>query len=143
MKKITILLAFLVIAVSANDLEELNRRIVGGRPARNNEFPYQVALRIRNANNRKAFCGGSIVNKHWVLTAAHCFYDSKGLTMPPEKVEVVTGGVTDLESEQAKNLTYPVSRLIVHGLYDPVRNIHDIALLRVDGDLLEPKNGVT
>src|SRR6185312_11194777 len=98
MKKITILLAFLVIAVLADDLEQLNRRIVGGRPARNNEFPYQVALRMRKSIlswffNRPAFCGGSIVNKHWVLTAAHCFVGEKGLKMQPEDVEVVAGGV--------------------------------------------------
>lgn len=45
-------------------------RIVGGQTAQEGQFPYQVSLRA-NGNH---FCGGSIVNEYWIVTAAHCLY---------------------------------------------------------------------
>merc|ERR1719187_5756 len=43
-------------------------RIVGGHEAGENQRPWQVALFIDDA----WFCGGSLINENYVLTAAHC-----------------------------------------------------------------------
>lgn len=43
-------------------------KIVGGQKADDGAFPHQVSLRRKNRH----FCGGSIINEHWILTAAHC-----------------------------------------------------------------------
>ncbi|XP_041784453.1 chymotrypsin-2-like [Anopheles merus] len=44
-------------------------RIVGGQNAGTNQFPYQVSLR---SSGNSHFCGGSIINNRYVLSAAHC-----------------------------------------------------------------------
>jgi len=49
-------------------LDEKQQRITNGIPADPCQFPWQVALIIDNAY----FCGGSLISKNWVLTAAHC-----------------------------------------------------------------------
>ena len=45
--------------------------IVGGWPAKDNEWPWQVRL-YENAGDEWGFCGGSLIDSQWVLTAAHC-----------------------------------------------------------------------
>merc|ERR1712179_839490 len=45
-------------------------RIVGGETTMVNEYPWQVALVSRGSSS--VFCGGSLINDRWVLTAAHC-----------------------------------------------------------------------
>ena len=53
-------------------------RVVGGADAAVGEFPWQIILTlavenkvIADANN---FCGGTIINERWILTAGHCIH---------------------------------------------------------------------
>ena len=45
-------------------------RIVGGTEANINSWPWQAML-ARKAGGRQ-FCGGTLVDPLWVVTAAHC-----------------------------------------------------------------------
>lgn len=49
--------------------DELKGRIVGGSTANVGQFPWQVSL---TNNNNAHFCGGSIINNRWIVSAAHC-----------------------------------------------------------------------
>uniref|UniRef100_A0A8B9DW27 Peptidase S1 domain-containing protein n=1 Tax=Anser cygnoides TaxID=8845 RepID=A0A8B9DW27_ANSCY len=44
-------------------------RIIGGEEAVPYSWPWQVSIQISNEH----ICGGAVLAKEWVVTAAHCF----------------------------------------------------------------------
>lgn len=48
----------------------LNNRIVGGQEASQGDWPWQASLQF---DTGKYFCGASLINSEWLLSAAHCF----------------------------------------------------------------------
>ena len=44
------------------------KRIVGGSESQQGSWPWQIALLI----NGVQWCGGSIIDKNWIVTAGHC-----------------------------------------------------------------------
>lgn len=98
-------------------------RIVGGADAREGQFPYQVSLRNRGSH----YCGGSIINKRWIVTAAHCIDGQSASSF-----QVVTGS-TKLSSGGD---FYGVEQLLVNKAWNPWALMDDIALMKVDRDIV-------
>ncbi len=101
--------------------------IVNGEDADIDDFPFQVAL--RTSDTQFQFCGGTLVNSRYVLTAAHCVSGT-----PASQIEVYAGSA-DLNTggEQIK-----VQAVRSHPEFGPGID-YDIALLRLEGSHLYPR----
>lgn len=88
--KTCLLVNFLLVAlVAAHPAVDKGAKIVGGGNATPHQAPYLVSLQIdRQGDGAFAhICGGSILNSHCVLSAAHCLTEN-GLTF---EYQVVAG----------------------------------------------------
>lgn len=48
---------------------------VGGKTVKIKDYPYQVSLMVTSADFTGGICGGSIISKDFIVTAAHCTYN--------------------------------------------------------------------
>jgi secreted trypsin-like serine protease len=50
---------------------KIGSRIIGGQVARTGQFAYNAAITVQTSDSR-FFCGGTLLNQEWILTAGQC-----------------------------------------------------------------------
>lgn len=102
----------------------LKPRIIGGAPAPIGAYPWQVSLGVANLPASIGhFCGGSVLDSNWVVTAAHCV---DGNTQS-SAIQVIYGTNFLGQGGTVAN----VERIIIHDSWNPSSFDYDIALLRI------------
>jgi secreted trypsin-like serine protease len=113
-------------------------RIVGGTVVTDPKaWPWQVGFyRRTSGDNFSPTCGGSLIDKGWVLTAAHCVLpkDLDGKPLAASDVAVLEG----TQSIRNGGRLIRVKRIVLPD-YDRKKQLNDIALL----ELAEPARSST
>ncbi|XP_043445687.1 cationic trypsin [Prionailurus bengalensis] len=91
-------------------------KIVGGYTCPRNSVPYQVSL-----NSGYHFCGGSLINSRWVVSAAHCYKSRIQVRLGEHNIAVSEG------SEQFINS----AKVIRHPRYNAKTIDNDIMLIKL------------
>jgi len=107
-------------------------RIVGGTAVPNGKYPFMVYIDLYRYGKFSGACGGSLIDRDSVLTAAHCFDPSRPLPVPTKAVLAV--GVTDLRQLNQGQIRHVVFKdSYLHPRYNPQRNYsYDVAVLKLD-----------
>jgi trypsin len=99
---------------------DASRLIVGGVEARRGEFPYIVQIQFGSIH----YCGGSIINENFILTAAHCS------SYPASSYNVVAGQ-HDLRFIENQEQSRSVERIVRHPNYNGNTIANDVAVWKV------------
>lgn len=107
---------------------EYDERIVGGQTARPNQFPHQISIRKKISVNGTIGwfyhrCGGSIISRRWIITAAHC---TQGDYTDPSLSAIVVGA----HHVQNDGQIYELSQVVNHPSVNIAEVRNDISLLR-------------
>ncbi|ODM91905.1 Serine protease nudel [Orchesella cincta] len=125
-----------------NDLEDLEnlddetddedgdkQMIVGGYATEELHWPFLVGI----YRDGEFYCGGSIINERWILTAAHCCHGYE------KHVFEVQAGMTRRLSWSPYEQSRMVDQIFVHENYDSKVFANDIALYKLDKPLYMSK----
>ncbi|KAG9471494.1 hypothetical protein GDO78_014538 [Eleutherodactylus coqui] len=91
-------------------------KIVGGYTCELNSAPYQVSL-----NAGYHFCGGSLINDQWVVSAAHCYKSRIEVRLGEHNIEVLEGTEQFISAE----------KIIRHPKYNSYLLDNDIMLIKL------------
>jgi secreted trypsin-like serine protease len=104
--------------------------IIGGTDAVISDVPWQVGL----INPKRGptlweaqFCGGTVLNARWVVTAAHCMFDRNDKLLKAKAVKIIAG-VDDLNVPRGTN-EHRVSSIVLSPGYEG--GVNDIALIQI------------
>ncbi|NXY85847.1 OVCH2 protein, partial [Alcedo cyanopectus] len=111
-----------ICGIPSNQPRFIFSRIIGGEEAVPYSWPWQVSVQISDEH----ICGGAVLAKEWVVTAAHCFNSKELYT---ELWTIVTGlhDLTEKEYRQKRS----VKQHLIHPHFNETTMDSDIALLRL------------
>ncbi|KAM6231253.1 chymotrypsin-like elastase family member 1 [Spheniscus humboldti] len=109
---------------SEQDLDGV-QRVVGGTEARSHAWPSQISLQYYSSGSWHHTCGGSLIQRNWVMTAAHCV--DRNLNFR------VVAGEHNLYGNDGSEQVFSLSKIIIHPYWNRnnVAGGYDIALIRL------------
>ncbi|XP_060758292.1 serine protease 27 [Neoarius graeffei] len=102
-------------------------RIVGGSEAQNGAWPWQVDIQLGTSGH---VCGGSVISRDWVLSAAHCFTDPSNVS----SYRLYMGRYQLSGTNQFETLR-EVKRVVVAQGYTTPQEGRDVALVELSSPL--------
>ncbi|WP_434359061.1 serine protease [Parasalinivibrio latis] len=131
--------AILLLSLSFSSTAEMNSRIINGNDTTFEAVPWQVLVKLE-VNSGTYRCGGTAIDKRWVVTAAHCVdldtVPNDGISAEAFPYQVkVSAGHTRLEDAMAEANEIAVANVYMHPRYSDIGFINDIALIQLGSDL--------
>lgn len=105
-------------------------RVYRGFPCSTDDYPFMVTLTGKHPSDTMltSFCGGTILNERWILTAAHCI---ENRSLEYAVIPAVSAGNTK---------SFTIEKLVSHEKYVSAYDSDDVALLRTKRPLIKSRH---
>ena len=137
---VAVLLATLGLAPGHAFAADDNEMIVAGTEAPEGRYPWQVRL-YSTLNDKRGFCGGTIIAPQWVLTAGHCVTVGEKEIGPhtvkdADKVVVGYGS-----NDRTRTIKVEVVKIVIRDEFkrDGIAGKGDVALLKLKQPIPDAK----
>uniref|UniRef100_A0A0A1X0Q3 Serine protease 48 n=1 Tax=Zeugodacus cucurbitae TaxID=28588 RepID=A0A0A1X0Q3_ZEUCU len=121
------LLAIAFAGIVANcQATTVSGRILGGEDVASGQFTFVASVRLDGAH----VCGGSIIGKRQILTAAHCVVDDNNKVVASNRVSVRVGSINQFAGGK---IIYADS-IAVQPAYTYIHN--DVAVIQLNSDVV-------
>ncbi|KAG9491654.1 hypothetical protein GDO78_000261, partial [Eleutherodactylus coqui] len=106
----------------------LGSRIIGGHDALPGAWPWQVSLQYSIFGyDYEHLCGGSLIHKMWVMSAAHCFIKARN-----HRNWRAVFGVNDIVNPGSTRQTSQIKGIRIHKNFDEKTKDNDLAMLELE-----------
>jgi len=132
--------------LAQNEGGTIGPQVVGGTPVPNGKYPFMTSIQADTSKRppyKEHFCGGTLIDRDSVMTAAHCVVfigkETNNRTLDYRDVRLDVG-VTVLNTDQGQRRRIErLSHIRVHPDYNGRRNNKfDVAVIRLNN----PVNGI-
>ncbi|XP_062542498.1 serine protease 1-like [Armigeres subalbatus] len=128
MKNLLFISIVATVLAAAYAAEDASPRLTGGTNTVPGQFPSAVSI----DSPHNLHCGGTILNRQHVLTAAWCVMHPTTFTLINPFWLRVTAGDVNLVTSTIRREVRNVTHLFVHPNYNRLTNNHDLAVIRVN-----------
>ncbi|GLV46395.1 hypothetical protein CBL_20738 [Carabus blaptoides fortunei] len=111
---------------SCGTLRSRTGKIVGGQDASPGEYPWLVSVTRRGGH----FCGGSVLSKHFVLTAGHCMCSGTNL-LQAQQLRITLGQHDLTNGKRSNSYEMQIKDITMHPQYKCDRVSHDLAVMEL------------
>ncbi|KAJ1964565.1 hypothetical protein GGI12_001341 [Dipsacomyces acuminosporus] len=136
MQHLLVFIAASIVLGVASAYPLVQKRIINGAAAQDGMYPYAVSI-TRTVDEEWSYtCGGTILNQHYVVTAAHCVVNhTTNAIARPSQITIGYGS----NNKTLQNHVI-AEEIITHPEYLRSESYHDIAIIKAP--LLPPQKGI-
>ena len=116
------------LAVESSNPGLITPMVVGGNEVTpENAYPWIASLQYYGVH----YCGGTLIDAEWILTAAHCWVDANGSTYPITSQDKVVLGEHSLSNPSGREQEIGFSEVHIHPDFNYLTFENDFALLKL------------
>lgn len=105
---------------------QVRRYVANGKPTSHVEWPWYVQIVVKS--DAEAYCGGTLISKNYILTAAHCFDDIPAYALARSTTVLLKG----VRMSKDQELKVKASSIFIHPEYVPAMGSAEAAELNVE-----------